>query len=339
MAYSLSKLQKRNCESCGLEYQPKTPVQKYCSNNCRMNETKKQISTKNGTDEICPVCGKKFYLQKMRADRLKAGSLSTCSFECRGKYYSKEKKPNYARVEIICAFCGEVFTEPPSKAKKRKCCSKECSLKLIRANAKPKKEPAIRPQKKIKVEKKKRERHPPVPVACKVCGKITMQKYCTVKKGQGKYCGYDCYGKDVANMMKERNCNYAYARGGKRDDLGGLYVRSAWEANYARYLNWLVKNEQIRSWEYEPEVFTFEKIKKGNRYYTPDFKVTNNDGTVEYHEVKGYMDAASATKIRRFERYYPELKLVIIDKPVYASIARSIGKAIEGWEWNYKHSY
>jgi hypothetical protein len=78
------------------------------------------------------------------------------------------------------------------------------------------------------------------------------------------------------------------AKGGFREDLG-LYVRSAWEANWARYLTWLVSLGEIRKWEYEPETFEFP-IRKGSRFYTPDFRVVNRDETVEYHEVKGYLD-------------------------------------------------
>ena len=33
--------------------------------------------------------------------------------------------------------------------------------------------------------------------------------------------------------------NYSRSKSGRRDDLGGLFVRSSWEANYARYLNFL----------------------------------------------------------------------------------------------------
>ena len=83
--------------------------------------------------------------------------------------------------------------------------------------------------------------------------------------------------------------------GGKREDLG-FYVRSGWEANYARYLKWLVSIRHIARWEYEPETFEFP-VKRGSRFYTPDFKITNLDGTIEFHEVKGWMDQASRTRI------------------------------------------
>lgn len=124
---------------------------------------------------------------------------------------------------------------------------------------------------------------------------------------------------------------YSRARGGTRADLG-LYVRSTWEANWARYLNWLVDQGQITSWEYEPETFHFEGIKRGQRFYTPDFKVVNPDGTEEYHEVKGYMDQPSRTKLKRMKKYHPEVNVIVIDEPTYRDVARKVGKSLEHWE-------
>lgn len=119
---------------------------------------------------------------------------------------------------------------------------------------------------------------------------------------------------------------------GKREDLNNLFVRSSWEANYARYLNWLVGLGEIKSWEYEPEEFEFKTIKKGNRFYIPDFKVTNNDGSIEYHEVKGYMDADSKTKLNRMAKYYPDIKIVLIDSPVYRALHKQLKNLIPNWE-------
>ena len=48
-----------------------------------------------------------------------------------------------------------------------------------------------------------------------------------------------------------------------RDDLG-FYVRSTWEANYARYLKFLVKHQQIYDFEHEPDTFYFE-VRRGTR--------------------------------------------------------------------------
>ena len=114
-------------------------------------------------------------------------------------------------------------------------------------------------------------------------------------------------------------------------DINGkkIFFRSKWEANYALYLDFLIKQKQIKKWEYEPDVFVFEKIKFGTRSYRPDFKVFNIDGFIEYHEVKGYMDKKSKTKIKRMAKYYPIIKLAIIDKDVYKDIKIKLGKMLK----------
>ncbi len=123
------------------------------------------------------------------------------------------------------------------------------------------------------------------------------------------------------------------ARGGKREDLG-FYVRSAWEANYARYLNWLQARGQIERWEYEPDTFEFAAVRRGIRFYTPDFKVFTRDGSHEYHEVKGYMDKSSATKIKRMARYFPHERVVLIGTNEYRAIARAVARLVPNWEAN-----
>lgn len=108
-----------------------------------------------------------------------------------------------------------------------------------------------------------------------------------------------------------------------------IFFRSKMEANYALYLNFLVKQKQYLKWEYEPDVFIFGKIKFGTRSYRPDFKIMNNDNSYEYHEVKGWMTAKSETQIKRMTKYYPEIKLVIIDHSTYRDIRRKIGKMLK----------
>lgn len=121
-------------------------------------------------------------------------------------------------------------------------------------------------------------------------------------------------------------------KGGARADLGGLYLRSRWEANYARYLNFLVSKGEIALWEYEAHTFIFEAIKRGCRSYTPDFRVELNDGTVEWHEVKGWMDQPSRTRLARMARYFPEHKVIIIDAAWFKSAAPWLRRLLPGWE-------
>lgn len=111
-----------------------------------------------------------------------------------------------------------------------------------------------------------------------------------------------------------------------------IYFRSRWEANYARYLEWLRKVGQIALWEHEPATFWFEGIRRGCVSYLPDFKVGNLDGTAEYHEVKGWLDPKSKTKLKRMAKYYPNIRLRLIGKSEYKSIQRKIACVIPGWE-------
>lgn len=125
-----------------------------------------------------------------------------------------------------------------------------------------------------------------------------------------------------------------YSRGaaGRREDLG-IYVRSSWEANYARYLTWRVGRGELLSWEYEPKTFVFETIKRGTRSYTPDFLLTFADGRQEWHEVKGWMDPKSATRLKRMARYFPSEVVRVIDKHWFRDAVRSgLAATIPNWE-------
>lgn len=116
--------------------------------------------------------------------------------------------------------------------------------------------------------------------------------------------------------------------------IGGQrkYFRSRWEANYARYLEWLREHNQIVRWEHEPHTFWFEGIKRGCVSYLPDFRVTEKSGEQVYHEVKGYMNARSKTKLSRMQRYYPQVVLVVIAKKQYYAIKSQVARLIPGWE-------
>src|SRR5574343_130953 len=93
-----------------------------------------------------------------------------------------------------------------------------------------------------------------------------------------------------------------YIKGAKK-----YYMKSKWEYNYALYLDFLVSKGLLLEWEYEPDAFWFESIKSGIRKYTPDFKLYNLDGSIEYREVKGWMDSKSKTKLKRMAKYYPNI--------------------------------
>src|SRR5574337_150635 len=63
------------------------------------------------------------------------------------------------------------------------------------------------------------------------------------------------------------------AAGVRPDVSSSIYFRSAWESNYARYLNLLMKMGVVEEWSYEPETFWFEGVRRGTNSYKPDFRV------------------------------------------------------------------
>jgi hypothetical protein len=125
--------------------------------------------------------------------------------------------------------------------------------------------------------------------------------------------------------------SYSRTKSGKRSDLNNQFFRSAWEANYARYLNFLIAQGEIASWEYEPETFVFHGVTRGVISYTPDFKVIASDGSYEWHEVKGWMDDKSKAKLKRMAKFYPDEQVIVIGSDEYRAIAKW-SSLVDGWE-------
>lgn len=107
--------------------------------------------------------------------------------------------------------------------------------------------------------------------------------------------------------------------------------RSGWEQNYAYYLDWLERTGEIKDWEYEPERYSFIDLKQsppkayGNGYL-PDFKVTNNDGTFYLVEIKGRRQGMM--KLKRMKRFYPKIKIELIEAKDYNILKRKVGKML-----------
>lgn len=132
----------------------------------------------------------------------------------------------------------------------------------------------------------------------------------------------------AAGLMRN---GYSRGRMGRRPDLDNQHYRSAWEANYARYLNFLKARGEITAWQYEPDTFWFHEIKRGVRSYLPDFKIFEGDRH-HYVEVKGWMDQKSKTKLARMAKYYPEVDLRLVGAKEYRQLQKCIGSLIPGWE-------
>jgi hypothetical protein len=108
-----------------------------------------------------------------------------------------------------------------------------------------------------------------------------------------------------------------------------IFFRSLWEANFALYLDKLKDENEIKDWDFEKDVFWFDKIKRGVRSYKPDFKIFMHDDSFYYIEVKGYMDSKSKTKLKRMRIYYPEIKLELVDQKKYKQLIKDYADSIK----------
>lgn len=110
-----------------------------------------------------------------------------------------------------------------------------------------------------------------------------------------------------------------------------IYFRSLWEANYALYLEWLKKQKEIKDWEYEPERYDFivqegKKLRSLGLGYLPDFRVVSNDGSFYLVEIKGYNQGM--LKLKRMKKFYPDIKIELVDSKSYAELKRKLGKVL-----------
>ena len=143
-------------------------------------------------------------------------------------------------------------------------------------------------------------------------------------------------------------------KAGKRADLDNRYFRSAMEANFARYLNFLVRIGSVVEWHYEPIEFRFNEsaavtanawwkaqgkrralkgVERGAAsFYRPDFRVIWKDGPPEFMEVKGWNSPTSKAKLKRMAAYFPREKVTLVDKKVFLPIEQEFCRLIPEWE-------
>jgi hypothetical protein len=113
-----------------------------------------------------------------------------------------------------------------------------------------------------------------------------------------------------------------HRKGGLREDLGH-YVRSNWEADFARILNL-----HHIAYEYEPRTFTLVTRAGEILHYTPDFYVPS---TNTFYEIKGWLHDLDQQKMDLFQEQYPQYQFVLINKTRFAELAMHYHDLI-AWE-------
>jgi anaerobic selenocysteine-containing dehydrogenase len=96
----------------------------------------------------------------------------------------------------------------------------------------------------------------------------------------------------------------------RRTEIDHIAFDSKIEGEYYRYLKQQQEDGKIKEFELQP-IFTLQEgFRKNGKYYRPilyiaDFKVYDNDGTVQIIDVKGYETADFKIKRKLFEKKYP----------------------------------
>ena len=258
----------------------------------------------------CQQCGIEY--RQARSDQM------YCSSACASRAFNQRRRKTYF---LGCAVCGQWIL---TTNKRTKYCNQECRNEGNRRRSRNGKGKGWSKGKEFVPRRK-----------CIMCSSRFYAPPAQINRGKeygGCFCSQACYGAFVGkNPERFPMTQSRRGRGGYREDLN-RYFRSSWEANYARYLNWLLSIGEIEKWEYEPDTFEFHSIKRGTRFYTPDFKVFSRGDDYEYHEIKGYMDQKSQTAINRMRKYYPDEKLIVIGKDSYYALAHDIQRFIPNWE-------
>lgn len=109
---------------------------------------------------------------------------------------------------------------------------------------------------------------------------------------------------------------------GYREDLGH-FVRSTWEADFARVLNLL----EIE-YEYEKETFPITLPDGTKTTYTPDFWIPSQGRFVE---VKGWYTKKNHIKMVAFLDQHPDVPVVVLERVAFAEMSLAFKDKIE-WE-------
>ncbi len=142
------------------------------------------------------------------------------------------------------------------------------------------------------------------------------------KYNQGKKCSEEKKKRISESNIKSFKDNkrqpplHGYGINGIREDIGH-FVRSRWEANVARILNFNNIN-----YEYEPERFDLGDLGT----YLPDFYLPEKD---LYIEVKGYFWGKDENKLNKFKE---SNDMLLIEEKSYKQLASSYSQFIENWE-------
>lgn len=297
--------------------------------------------------KACLICNQAFDVP------YKKRTKKTCSKSCAYSLRMSVRAMQHSAVEKTCVVCACLFQDATKKRLALKCkdCIYKCGVQTRRQKGSYKRSDRQNGRLSETLQLKyaagwnpnSEEHRAKLSISMKARWQSGRMRSETAKTCQMKY-GVDHWMKsDAARAMTSRRsrghvkseetrqrlsaahaerivsgCNvYTRGKGGFRQDIG-LYVRSRWEANFARILIHL----QV-PFQYEKRTFHLSD----GRTYTPDFCI---DGSV-WIEIKGYMGVAAHSKIEQFRADYPDEILWIVGPDLYKTLKQHYTSIIN-WE-------
>lgn len=86
-------------------------------------------------------------------------------------------------------------------------------------------------------------------------------------------------------------------------------VMNKLEGNYANHLELRKLTGEIRKWRFEAVRFTLAP----KTTYTPDFEVVMENGSIEFHETKGFWRQTGRVKIKMAAHLFKEFKFLGVE--------------------------
>lgn len=302
----------------------------------------------------CKYCGNEKLVKKNRYEENKNYFCDKEHFNLyRSEKNMKAKKCKNCNKEFkvltkeIKYFCTESCEEEYCKTHKfevKKCKNCNSEFKVFGAGSKNKEYCSLRCKKDFVKNKNTKT------LTCEYCGKefqtIHNSRFCSTSCSSKHFAPITGFGskirsketwnKDLKNCFNEetrqkisdkitlsiiegRKNKDNWSGAGYRKDLGH-YLRSKWEANFARVI--LYKG---LTYEFEKKRF---KLSNGT-HYIPDFYVIEEDC---YYEIKGYFHEDAKDKMTLFKNEYPNINLKLICKEEYNDITKKYKTLINNWE-------
>ncbi len=258
--------------------------------------------TENGWKKLEDIKRGEKILMKTQAKHLVYNTCRVCGKQISGQ---KEGKSNF------CYRCSAGFYKNPSKKKSREKI-REARIRFYQQGGKP--------------------WNYGVTIENNEIWKETAKKISKALSGRSLE---ELWGKEKAEKFKkahskrmrgENNPMFGkpspHRKGGFREDLGH-YVRSSWEADFARILKFY-----NLEYKYEPKTFELTRSNGKIIHYTPDFYVRSKN---TFYEIKGWFHDLDKEKIKLFKGQYPQYNFVLISATKFAEFALKY-KDLVAWE-------